>query len=99
MFTTNLQLLLVTFTIKVALKITYRKKKKNTQKKNFFTKLFQPRKHAKDKNAITFTRTYNPNHEFSFNKFKNCIKSTANIELQKAFNDKKYSLQHNNQRN
>ena len=65
-----------------------------------FTKLFQPRKHENnDKNVITFTRTYNPNHQFSFNKFKNCIKNTTNRELQKAFNDKKYSLLHDNQRN
>ena len=35
-----------------------------------FTKLFQPRKHENnDKNVITFTRTYNPNRQFSFNKF------------------------------
>ena len=58
-----------------------------------FTKLFQPRKHENnDKNVITFTRTYNPNHQFSFNKFKNCIKNTTNRELQKAFNDKKILL-------
>ena len=64
-----------------------------------FTKLFQPRKHENnEKNVVTFTRTYNPNHQFSINKFKNCI-STTNRELQKAFNDKKYSLLHNNQRN
>ena len=58
-----------------------------------FTKLFQPRKHGHNgKNVITFTRTYNPNHHFSFNKFKNCIKNTRNRELQKAFNDKKILL-------
>ena len=40
-----------------------------------FTKLFQPRKHESNyKNVITLTRTYNPNYQFSFNKFKNCIK-------------------------
>ena len=65
-----------------------------------FTKLFQPRKHENnEKNVITLTRTYNPNHQFSFSKFKNCIKYTTNRELQKAFNDKKYSLLHDNQRN
>ena len=65
-----------------------------------FTKLFQPRKHKNnDKTAITFTRTYNRNHQFSFNKFRNCIKSTTNRELQKALNDKKYSLLHDHQRN
>ena len=66
-----------------------------------FTKLFQSRKHKNnDKNVITFTRAYNPNHQFSFNKFKNSIKNTTNTELQKPFNDKeKYSLLHDNQRN
>ena len=55
-----------------------------------FAKLFQPRKNENiHKNIITFTRTYNLNHQFSFNKFKNCIKNTTNRELQKAFNDKK----------
>ena len=58
-----------------------------------FTKLFQSRKHENnEKNVITFTRTYNPNHQFSFNKFKNCFKNTTNRELQKAFNDKKNTL-------
>ena len=57
------------------------------------TKLFQPRKHENnDKNVITFTRTYNPNHHFSFNKFNNCIKNTTNRELQKVLNDKKILL-------
>ena len=66
----------------------------------FFTKLFKPRKDEQnDKNVITFARTYNPNHQFSFNKFKNCIKNTTNKYLQKAFNNKKYSLLHHNQRN
>ena len=52
-----------------------------------FTKLFQPRKHENnDKNVITFTRTYNPNHQFSFNKFKNCIKNTTNRELHLMIN-------------
>ena len=58
-----------------------------------FTKLFQPRKHENnDKNVITFTRTCNPNYQFAFNKFKNCIKNTTNRELQKAFNDKNILL-------
>ena len=53
------------------------------------TKLFRTRKHeSDDKNVITFTRTYNPNHQVSFNKFKICIKNTASRKLQKAFNDK-----------
>ena len=54
-----------------------------------FTKLFQPRKHENNyKNVITFSRTFNPNRQFSFNKFKSCIKSTANRKLQKVFNYK-----------
>ena len=58
-----------------------------------FTKLFQPRKREDDdKDVITFTITYNPNHQFSFNKIKNCIKKTTNRELQKAFNDQKILL-------
>ena len=37
-----------------------------------FSKKFQPRKHeSNDKDIITFTRTYNPSHQFSFNNFKN----------------------------
>ena len=52
-----------------------------------------------DKTVQLTCRTYSPNHQFSFNKFKNCIKNTTNRELQKAFNDKKYSLLHDNQRN
>ena len=36
-----------------------------------FKKSFQPRKHeSNDKNVITLTRTCNPNHQFSFKKFK-----------------------------
>ena len=58
-----------------------------------FTKLFQPRKHENnDNNVITFTRTYDPNHQFSFSMFKNCNKNTTNRELQKAFNDEKILL-------
>ena len=58
-----------------------------------FTKLFQPGKHENnDKNIITFTRTYNPIHQLSFNKFENCIKNTTDRELQKAFNDIKILL-------
>ena len=58
-----------------------------------FIKLFQPRKHENNgKNVITFTRTYNPYHQFSFNKFKKYIKNTTSRELQQAFNDKKILL-------
>ena len=123
MYTINLQIPLVTFTIKT---VTHRTRKTIshyhqpdalckllliTQIINFkkghllkrthseeiidysFTKLLQPRKHENnDKNVIIFTRTYNPNHQFSFSKFKNCIKNTTNTELQKAFNDNKKIL-------
>ena len=65
-----------------------------------FTKLFQPRKHENNgKNVITFTRTYNPNHQFSFNKFNNNIKFTTNRELQKHLKIKKYSSLQENQKN
>ena len=65
-----------------------------------FTKLFQPRKHKNnDKNVITFTRTCNPNHQFSFNKFKNCIKILQIENFKKHLMIKKYSLLHDNQRN
>ena len=97
-----LSLLLMTEVIDFKnLKVTY--ERENTRKKimNYsFTKLFQPRKHKNnDKNVITFIRTYNPNHEFSFNKFKNFIKNTTNRELLKAFNGKKYALLQDNQGN
>ena len=56
-----------------------------------FTKLFQPRKHENnDKNVITFTRSYNPNHQFLSTGLKIALKT--NRELQKAFNDKKILL-------
>ena len=65
-----------------------------------FTKLFQPRKHENnDKNVITFTRTYNPNHQFSFNKFKIALKTLKIENFKKHLMIKKYSLLHNNQRN
>ena len=125
MFTINLQILLVTFTIKV---VTYHNTENNIalslarsivrivtenkynrlqeHKDNLlkikhleiiidysFIKLFQPRKHKNNgKNVITFARTYNPYHQFYFNKFKKCIKNTTNRELQQAFNDKKILL-------
>ena len=56
-------------------------KRKHPEKlTDYSTKLFQPRKHENNnKNVITFTRTYNPNHKFSFNKFKTCIK---NIQIE-----------------
>ena len=64
-------------------------------KTNIYFKYFvnDCRKHKNYyKNVITFTRTYNLNHQFSFNKFKNCVENTANRGLQKAFSDKKILL-------
>ena len=47
-------------------------------------------------NTKTITKMLLPslelNHQFSFNKFKNCIENTANRGLQKAFSDKKILL-------
>ena len=65
-----------------------------------FARLFKPRKQeSNDKNVITFTRTYNSNYKFSFNKFKNCIRNTTNAELEKAFNNNEYPLLNDNQIN
>ena len=56
-----------------------------------FIKIFQRTKNeSNDINVITFTRTYNRNHQFSFNQFENCNKNTAKRET--AFNDKKLLL-------
>ena len=130
-FITNPQILLVTVTIKVELKIAkdnielslarrilqifrdhknnrFQQLKDNLMKRKHpetiteysFAKLFQPRKHeSNDKNIITFTRTCNSNCKFSFNILKNFIRNTANRELEKAFNNKKYPLLNENQRN
>ena len=130
-FITNPQILLVTVTIKVELKIAkdnielslarrilqifrdhknnrFQELKDNLMKRKHpetiteysFAKLFQPRKHeSNDKNIITFTRTCNSNCKFSFNILKNFIRNTANRELEKAFNNKKYPLLNENQRN
>ena len=124
MYIINLQIVLVTFTIKAVTHRTQKtilhyhqpdalcelllitnnrlqelkghlSKRKHPEKiiDYFLTKLFQPRKHENnDKNIITFTRTYNPIHQLSFNKFENCIKNTTDRELQKAFNDIKILL-------
>ena len=38
-----------------------------------FTKSFQPKNNKKEnKEIITFTRTYSPNHNFNYNRFNNC---------------------------
>ena len=129
MYTINLNIILVTFTIKVVTHhtrktilhyhqpefvrtalcellliteiIDFRNLKVTLVKKKYpakiihhsFTKLSQPRKRENnEKIVITFTRTYNLNHQFSSRKFKNCIRSTRKRELQRAFIDKKILL-------
>ena len=57
--------------------------------------------HFSLENTKTMTKMLLPSleYQFSFNKFKNCIKNTKNREFQKALSDKKYSLLKENQRN
>ena len=60
--------------------------------------MFQPRKHENnDKNVITITRTYNPNHQFSFNKLKT-LKTLQIENFKKHLMIEKYSLLHDNQK-
>ena len=58
-----------------------------------FTKSFQP-KNSKEENKeiITFTRTYNPNHNFNYNRFNNCSNNINNRELREIFSNKKVLL-------
>ena len=58
-----------------------------------FTKSFQP-KNNKEENEeiITFTRTYNPNHNFNYNRFNNCLNNINNRELRETFSNKKILL-------
>ena len=49
---------------------------------------FSLRKHERNEKTV-ITRTYKPNYEIFFNKFKNRIKNTTNRIPQKAFNYKK----------
>ena len=41
---------------------------------------------------ITFTRTYNPNHQFNYNRFNNCLDNLYNHELRNTFDNKKILL-------
>ena len=73
----NIALLLATRVVRIVTDYTNNRlqelrshllKRKHAEKiiENSFTKLFQTRKHENnDKNVITFTRTYNPNHQSS----------------------------------
>ena len=51
-----------------------------------FTKSFQP-KNSKEENKeiITFTRKYNPGHNFNYNGFNNCLNNINNRKLREKF--------------
>ena len=58
-----------------------------------FTKSFQPKSNKEEnKEIITFTRTYNPNHNFDYNRFNNCLNNINNCELRETFSKKKVLL-------
>ena len=58
-----------------------------------FTKSFQPKNNKEEnKEIITFTRTNNPNHNFNYNRFNNCLNNINNRELREAFSNKKVLL-------
>ena len=58
-----------------------------------FTISFQP-KNSKEENKeiITFARTYNPNHNFNYNRFNNCLNNINNREHRETFSNKKVLL-------
>ena len=44
-----------------------------------FTKSFQPKNNKEEnKEIITFTRASNPNHNFNYNRFNNCLNKINN---------------------
>ena len=54
-----------------------------------FTKRFQPKNYKEEnKEIITFT-TSNPNHNFNYNRFNNCLNDINNQELYETFSNKK----------
>ena len=58
-----------------------------------FTKSFQTKNNKEEsKEIITFTRTYNPNHNFNYNRFNNCLNNINNRELREIFSNKKVLL-------
>ena len=58
-----------------------------------FTKSFQQKNNKEDnKEIIALTRTYNPNHNFNYSRFNNCLNNINNIELRETFSDKKVLL-------
>ena len=59
----------------------------------FFTKSFQPKNNKQEnKEIVTFRRTYNPNHNFNYNHFKNCLNNINNQEFRETFSNKKVLL-------
>ena len=58
-----------------------------------FTKSFQPKNNKKENiEIITFSRAYNPNHNFNYNRFNNCLNNINNRELREPFSNKKLLL-------
>ena len=58
-----------------------------------FTKSFQPKNNKEEnKEIITFTRTYHPNHNFNYNRFNNCLNNINDRELRETFSNKKVLL-------
>ena len=58
-----------------------------------FTKSFQPKNNKEEnKEIITFPRTYNPNHNFNYNRFNNCLNKINNCQLRETFSNKKVLL-------
>ena len=58
-----------------------------------FTKSFQQKNNKEEnKEIIALTRTYNPNHNFNYNRFNNCLNNINNHELRETFSNKKVLL-------
>ena len=58
-----------------------------------FTKSFRPKSNKEEnKEIVTFTRKYNPNHNCDYNRFNNCLSNINNRELRETFNNKKVLL-------
>ena len=100
MFLYNISLLLARRIIKIVTgNRDYRLKelRQNLLKRNHpdniinysFTKSFQPKN---NKEIITFTRTYNPNHNFNYNRFNNSLNYINNRELSVTLSNKKVLL-------
>ena len=57
-----------------------------------FTKIFQPKFQTKNKDSITFIRTYNPNHNIDLKKFHSCLDKIKSKELKTCFQKEKVLL-------